>query len=78
MFGLSCRTFQNLGNLPNVGVGDARALCQGGDLVGLFVLDESEHAGCGLVQIFVGSDIGKRDVVRKPIQRWGISESKGA
>ena len=47
----------------DVCVGDVGAVGQESDGVDHFVLDEVEHAGSGLAQVFVGGDFGKRNVV---------------
>ena len=47
----------------DVCVGDVGAVGQGRDGVGRFVLDEGEHVGCGLAQVFVGGDFGKRNLI---------------
>ena len=35
--------------------------------MGRFVLDERDHVGSSLAQVFVGGDFGKRNVVGKPV-----------
>ena len=51
----------------DVCVGDVGAVDQGRDGVDRFILDEGEHVGSGLVQVFVGGDFGKRNIVGKSV-----------
>ena len=60
------RSFEDLGDL-DVCIGDVGAVGQGRDGVGRFVPDECEHVGGGLVQVFVGGDFGKRNIVGKSV-----------
>ena len=56
----------------DVGIGDAETLGeQGNGVVGL-VLDESEHVGRGLPQVFVCGHSGKWNFVREPIDGQDI------
>ena len=41
-------------------------------------MDESEHIGCDLAQVFVCDDFGNRNVVREPIDGEGIPDSQSA
>jgi hypothetical protein len=59
-------SFEDLGDL-DVCVGDVGAISQGRDGVGRFALDEGEYVGSGLAPVFIGGDLGKRNVVGKPV-----------
>ena len=56
------RSFQDLGDL-DVRIGDVGAVSQGRDGVGRLVLDEGEHVGSCLAQVFIGGDFGERNIV---------------
>ena len=54
------------------------ASLQGRDGVGYLVLDESEHVGSGLAQVFISSDFGKNHIARGPADGKGVSNAEGA